>query len=243
MKKVLVIIGLCVLAGYLIFAAFYFEEKPNEQICSHFEVTIDNKSETNLVDIEEVEKLIDSKGLNPYGKPLKEINTYKIAEAISSNQMIKDADVFVTSNGGIRAVIESRKPILRVITTSGKSFYIDKDKELVPLSKTYVADLPLATGNITEEYAKTELYDFAMFLSENDFWNDQIEQIIVAPNQEVGLITNVGDHKIILGELTDFQKKLDKLKTFYKKGLSETGWNRYSIINLKYDKQVVCTKR
>ena len=242
-KKVLVILGLCILAGYLIFAVVYFDDKPKEQICSHFEIISEDDSNSTLVEVVEIEKLIDSKGLNPYGRPIKEINTYEIEQVIVSNSMIKSAKVFVTNNGGIRAIIKNKEPILRIITNSGENYYIDKDGEKVPLSKSYTADLPLATGNIEEDFAKTELLDFAFFLRDNKFWDSQIGQITVSANNELKLIPTVGNHVIVLGKLENYKKKLDKLKTFYENGLSKTGWNRYSEINLKYDGQVVCTKR
>jgi cell division protein FtsQ len=242
-KKVLVIIGLCILAGYLAFVVVYFDEKPKEQICSHFEIVSGDSEGLSLIGTGEIEKLIDLKGLNPYGKPLKDVNTYEIEKTIATNAMIKSAKVFVTGNGGIRVVIKSRQPVLRVFTDAGTSYYIDKDGEKTPLSKNFTADLPLATGAVKEEFAKKELCDFALFLKNDKFWDSQIEQIVVLPNNELKLIPAVGNHIILLGKLENYKAKLDKLKTFYRKGLPATGWNRYSAINLKYDKQVVGTKR
>lgn len=243
MKKVLVIIGLCALAAYLVFAAFYFEEKPKEEICNHFEIVTIDDEVPSMVDLAEVEKDVDNKGLNPYGRPLKEVNTYEIEQSILTHKMIKKANVFITSNGGIRAEIEERQPIMRVITTSGENYYIDKEGEKVPLSQIFVANLPLVTGAVTDSLAQTKLYEFSQFLSENEFWDNFIEQIVVLPQGDVKLIPRVGNNEIILGKLDGFQEKLNKLKIFYDKGLSEVGWNRYSTINLKYDKQVVGTKR
>ena len=40
-----------------------------------------------------------------------------------------------------------------------------------------------------------------------------------------------------------FRNKFEKLKVFYRYGLGKVGWDRYSMINLKYHNQVVCTKR
>lgn len=243
MKKVLVIIGLCLLAGYLVFALFFFKDKPKEKICSHFEVVTTNLQAENMIDLGEIEKEIDSKGLNPYGKPLNTINTLKITEVITANKMVKKADVFITSNGGVRAEIEEREPILRIMSDNGDNYYIDKEGVRVPLSKFYVSDLPLATGDIDEVYAKTNLYQFARYLLANDFWNNQIEQIVVASDENIKLVPRVGNHEIILGKIDNFQEKLDKLRAFYDKGLSQVGWNRYSVINLQYNKQVVGTKR
>lgn len=242
-KKVLVILGLCLLAGYIIFAAWFFEKKPKEQVCAKFEIEIENKQEGSFVDLSDIEKDIDRKGLLPYGKQLKEINTLKLKEAVEENQLIKSAQVYMTSDNGIRVAVTERVPVLRVINNSGESYYIDGDGQRMPLSKNFTAYLPIATGSVNETFATTELYKFAMYLSSDIFWNAQVEQIVISDKNEVGFIPKVGNHKIILGTLEGYEQKLAKLKLFYAKGLTETGWNRYSTIDLRYDKQVVCTKR
>lgn len=242
-KKVLVIIGLCLLGGYLIFAAFFFEKKPQDKVCNQFEIVINNEDTDRFIVIADLEKDIASKGLNPYGKQLKEVNTLAIQESLLENQLIKSAEVFLTSAGGIRAVIVERIPILRVMPFNGVSYYIDKDGEEMPLSPHNTAYLPIATGEIKEDFAKTDLYKFALFLSKDEFWNAQIEQIVVQPKDEVILITRIGNHEVLVGQLEDFEGKLARLKKFYADALPSTGWNRYTKLNLKYDKQVVGTIR
>lgn len=243
MKKALVIGGLCLLAGYLIFAIFYFQDKPKDGLCTKLEVVVDNKGENQFIHTEDITKFIDQKKLNPQGKPLKDIDTQKIEEAILTNQLIKKVEVFTTNSGAVKVVVHERKPVLRVISNNGSNYYVDDQGEKMPLSKRSTAYLPIATGVIKEDFAKGELYKFALFLSSDKFWNAQIEQIVVGADNNITLIPRVGDQQIILGQLIDYKDKLDKLMTFYEKGLNEIGWNKYSVINLKYDKQVVCTKR
>lgn len=244
MKKTLVIIGICLLAGYLIFAAFYFREKPKEGLCSGFEVEVNNSSLSDqFVETKDIEGYIKEKGLDPTGKHLKDINTNAIEEAILTNQLVKKANVFITNNNAVKVSIEERKPILRIISNTGENYYIDNDGNKMPLSKRFTAYLPVATGTIKEDFARSELYKFALFLYDDEFWNAQIEQIVVLPNKDIRLIPRVGNHEIVLGNLNGYKDKLDKLLVFYKEGLNETGWNKYSVINLKFDKQVVCTRR
>ncbi|MDR2954026.1 MAG: cell division protein FtsQ/DivIB [Prevotella sp.] len=244
MKKVLIIIVLCLLVGYLIFSIFYFREKPKEGVCSKFEVELQNASKNDVfVYIEDIEKSVKEAGLDPTGKQFKDINTSTIEEAIQTNQFVKKAHVFVTNNGAIKALIEEREPILRVMNNDGKSYYIDNEGQMMPLSKRFTAYLPIATGAIKEDFATGDLYKFALFLHNNIFWNAQIEQIIVQSDRDIRLIPRVGEHQIVLGDLNDYKQRLDKLMTFYEKGLNEVGWNKYSVINLSFDKQVVCTKR
>lgn len=243
MKKILIITGLCLLFGYIIFAYFYFGNKPKDELCTKLEIVIKDNGNEQFLKEEDIEKYINSKKLNPYGKTFGEINTQEIEEAILANKLIKKAEVFTTNSGAIKINIYERKPIVRIMANNGDSYYIDDEGMRMPLSNNHTTYVPLATGSIKEEFAKIELYKFALFLSENKFWNSQIEQIVVSSNENITLIPRVGDHQIILGELDDYEGKLDKLMAFYKNGLSQSGWNKYSVINLKYDKQVVCTKR
>ncbi|MBD79258.1 MAG: hypothetical protein CL840_10085 [Crocinitomicaceae bacterium] len=88
-----------------------------------------------------------------------------------------------------------------------------------------------------------ELFQLASFIDENPFWRAQISQIYVNANGDFELTPRVGGHSILFGSSAELEEKFEKLMTFYKKGLSRTGWNEYSVINLKYKNQVVCTKR
>ncbi len=36
------------------------------------------------------------------------------------------------------------------------------------------------------------------------------------------------------------EAKLNKLKHFYTKGLPNIGWNKYKVLNVEYEDQVVC---
>ena len=40
-----------------------------------------------------------------------------------------------------------------------------------------------------------------------------------------------------------FEEKLANLRLFYEQAIPKMGWEKYSIINLKYRNQIVCTKR
>jgi cell division protein FtsQ len=241
-KKILIIAGVCLLAGYIVFAAFFFESKPKETICSNFSIEAADSSSLRFINITEIQKYVDSRNLNPYGKQIKDINTDAIENAILKNKIIRSAEAYISNNGDVHVKIRAKEPILRVLTDNGESYYIDRDSSVMPLSPHFTAYLPIATGNIKTSFAKKELYELALFLKNNEFWNAQIEQIDVQPDKEIVLIPRVGDQKILLGKLDGFEEKLNRLLVFYQKGQNKIGWNNYAVINLKYDKQIVCSK-
>ena len=103
--------------------------------------------------------------------------------------------------------------------------------------------LKLEEDNLTGASQLKELFDLARFINDDKFWNSQISQLFINENNDVEMIPRVGNHNIVLGEAKQLEEKFAKLLIFYKKGLNNTGWNNYSTIDLKYKKQVVCTKR
>ena len=222
------------------FASFHFKDNTPGKVCEQFKVLVKDSVNKQFIQAEDIEQLLKRAELYPVGKMLAEVNTMEMEEAISANKLVRTVDVYTTHNGSVIARVFQRNPILRIISHQDGSYYIDSERERMPTSLNYPVYLPLATGYITEEFAKNELYDFVKYISSNS-WSAWIEQIVVDRTDKVQIIPRAGDFKVTLGSLDDYVEKLDKLKLFIDKGLSTVGWNRYSDINLEYNKQVVCT--
>lgn len=241
MKRFLIILIAAVVIGYIIISANYFRDSSLNRECVAFEVEIKDSLKTQFITASEIEELVEKHDLHPIGKPFKEINTLTIRDIILTNRLVESAKVFITSGGTVKATIKQREPVLRVISNNEGSFYIDKDREIMPVASSFAVYVPVATGYIDEEFAKNDLYDFAMFLNNNSDWDAWVEQIVVNNGNEVELIPRAGNFRIIMGSLEDYQTKLNKFVRFVDGGLNKLGWNRYSEINLKFDNQVVCT--
>lgn len=229
--------------GYLIFSVSYFRKSSRDNVCERFEVIIKDSLHTRFVETEDIVNLVKRYDLYPVGRKFSEINTLAIRDTILKNRLVKSAEVFTTAGGDIVASIHQREPVLRIISDTKGSFYIDKDRQIMPLSSNFAVFVPIATGVIDEEFSQNELYDFAMFLHDHPDWDAWIEQIMVQENEDVVLIPRAGDFRIILGSLDDYPAKLAKFAIFVQEGLNVVGWNRYREINLKYDNQVVATRR
>lgn len=95
-----------------------------------------------------------------------------------------------------------------------------------------------------EDFMK--LLTFVEQVEGDDFWRSEVVQIIahttVSGALEVDLIPRSGRHRILFGRLEHVEEKFDKLLCFYRRGLSNIGWEQYSTINIKYNDQVVCKK-
>ena len=242
LKKIFLILSAVILAGYLFFALFFLSPKVgNDLVCQKVEVHVVDSPENHFLSEKDILQILKQSNLDPIDKKITQIKTDDIKKRLEENRLIKKVNRFKTIDGTVMIKIYQRIPILRVFSLD-KSYYVDNEGEIIPVSRNFAPYVPVATGYIKDAFAKEKLYEFASFLEKDKFWNSQIEQIYVAPNQDIELIPRVGNHQIVLGNIDDYKENLDKLKLFYEKALNKIGWNRYSVINLKYKNQVVCTK-
>jgi len=243
LKKFLLIVVALMTIGYLVFSAAYFRKLSRNKLCESFEVVIADSNRVQFVLTRDIERLVKRHNLHPVGKSFGDINTLAIRDTILTNQLVETAEVYTTPAGGIVAAIRQRQPVIRVITSQGRSYYVDQERRIMPVTPAFTVYVPVVTGAVTETMAREELYDFAMFLQRNADWDAWIEQIEVRSNDDVVLIPRAGDFSIVMGSLKDYPVKLSKFIRFVDQGLNVLGWNRYSEINLKYENQVVCTRK
>ena len=131
---------------------------------------------------------------------------------------------------------------------------MDEQGDVMPLSTKYTSRVIVINGNVPMpvliENVDVEVnpewqdvYRLVTKIKEDDFFNAQFEQIYIDSNGEVELTPRVGRHSILLGKHVDVDKKLKKLKLFYKEGISKVDWNKYKQIDLRFSDQIVCAKR
>ena len=242
MVRILSIILTVILSCYIAFFYVLFHKERNEHLCQGIEIIVRDSLDKHFVNESDLISLLKRDGLSPLKKKLSAINTDSIEKHLIKNEMISEAEVYKTPSGKIKLEVTQKMPILRVMSANG-AYYVDNKGTTMPISQRYVAHVPIATGYMEKEFAENELYEFALFLQDNEFWNNQIEQICVFPNKEVELFPRVGRFRIVLGSLDDFEEKLNKLRLFYDQAIPKVGWDKYSVIDLKYKNQIVCTKK
>lgn len=261
MNKIKKILPWLALALYMIIMLSITSKKHDNVVCKKIVVSIKNKSENKFIQEKDVISLLNKKSI--IGKKMSDINTNEIEKILTEYPNIKDANVFRNLSGKLKIEVTPKKPIARIINKTKKGYYIDQEGFVLPLSDKYTAHVLIVSGDIDEPYNKwnkrclkqdkikiVENYEgilFDLFLLINyiyhdKFWNAQIEQIYVK-NKEFELVPRVGTQNIIFGNVDNYLKKFEKLKTFYIQGTKQAGWNKYKTINLKYDKQIICTKR
>jgi len=168
------------------------------------------------------------------------IDLNKLEIALNSNPMIKKAEVFMSVNGELSAEIEQKRPIARVNTNA--SYYIDDEGSFMPLSSNYAARVPLVTGNIKKNKLET-VFQFAKAVDEDEFLKKHVIEIRQNDDKTIDFKIRKSDFIVQLGTLKMLEKKINNFKAFYQKALKDKILDSYKVVNLKFDKQVICTKK
>ena len=172
--------------------------------------------------------------------PKEALDLNGLETALKSNPMIKTAEVYLSVNGQVKADIEQRRPIARVLTNA--SYYIDEDGLFMPLSENRTARVPLVTGDILKNDLKN-VYRIARKIQSDEFLRLHVVEIIQHSNRSISLKFREMDFEIVLGELDKLDGKINNLKAFYQKAKKDNALKTYKKVNLTYENQVVCTKK
>ena len=241
-KKIFILLFLLLIATYLVIAVTTFNAKPDKQTCEGMELVINDSIDYGFITEKEILRLLTKEKLSPIGKDMDEINTRLLEDALKKHPLIGEVQCFRIPNGKVGIEVTQRIPLLRIMATNGENYYLD-DKGVTMPTANNAANVAIVTGYVDKAFAQKELYELGLFLKENPFWNAQIQQINVTTAKELELVPRVGEHIIFMGKPGNYEKKFDRLKTFYEKGLNQVGWNKYSRISLEFENQIICTKK
>lgn len=257
LKRTLLAIVCTALSVYVVLGMTALN-RPKEAypVCTKVTINIEDESTNGFLSAAEIRRILERNKLYPFKKRMAGVNPRDIEERLKTSPFVKTAQCFKTKDGCVNISITQRLPIIRVKNSRGEDYYLDDHGGIMPNSK-YTSDLIIATGNISKWYARAYLAPMAVEIMSDEFWRNQIVQVNILPDLGVELVPRVGEHIVYLGplpqtkyinrrkaQITDFMtKKLDRLEKFYRYGLSEAGWNKYSYIDLEFDNQIICKKK
>ncbi|WP_396590524.1 cell division protein FtsQ/DivIB [Allomuricauda sp. R78024] len=162
-----------------------------------------------------------------------------IEDIILSNDMVKNAQVYLTVNGELISKIVQRKPIGRVEGIS--KFYLDDLGRRMPLSEHHSARVPIITGKITGKSLE-DAYTILNYINEDDFLRKNVIGIHVEEEGKYQLKFRLENFVVNLGGVENLNEKFKNFMAFYAKAAKDKSLEKYAIVSLEFNNQVVCTK-
>jgi cell division protein FtsQ len=258
-KKIIItsIISIIIIVGIAVTIMMH-----GKQHCKEVNIEINYENASHFIKDYEILSIITNVYPEIKSTEISDINLSKISHAILENPFIENVSVSMDLNGNLHVKVKQKKPLVRVFNKKGESFYISHDKKLMPTSPYGTERVVVASGEINTVYSDSlvikelfssennlenmilfKIWKTASHINTNPFLKAQIDQIFITEKLEIELIPRVGDQVIILGDINDLDIKFQNLEVMYQQGFQKVGWDKYSIINLKYLNQVVCTRK
>lgn len=261
MRRILNITLKFILVTGIVLLFVFANNKQEQVVCPEFVVELNYGSGDALVSRYYIRQLVTESKIRVKGQPLGSIPLDKIHKVIAASPFVKDVNVSMDVNGLVRANVNQREPIVRIIDTEGSNFYLDRDGYRIPLSHEYTARVVVASGEISSHKKSNKkdqkaapnanknlspdlqkIYMTAYILQQDEFVKALVEQIYLDQNGEIEIIPKIGDYSILIGDTTLLVEKFEKLEAFYSAANSKLLSSEYKTVNLKYRNQIVCKK-
>jgi len=251
-KKILFLSLVLVVSAGLLVLLIAAINKKGHSTCNGAAVTIHSANTSVFLNKQDVLAIIaPGKDNQPKGKPLSSFDLKKIEAALKQNVWVGDAQLFFDNNDILQVTVEERTPVARIFTVNGNSFYIDSAGKRLPLNNRMTIKLPVFSNFPSDKetlYGADSLLleqvrKMSPFILSSPFWMAQIAQIDITPNRSFEMLPVVGKHIIAFGDGEDYVKKFQRLYLFYRQVAAKAGMDKYSVINVQYDQQVVATRK
>lgn len=245
-RHIVLLAGIPALTVLLFVASnFYHSSKRVENI----RIKIEAQPDWMFLTVDDVNDLLnlDSRVLN---QPTRNVNLQMLERELTATGFVDSATAYFGTDGQLLMHIRLRQPVARVMPSGVKGYYVDTKGRIIPLSQAYTARVPVLTGNVPDlssdslaDSTLNTLVPMLRYMAENPYWQAHTSEIFRDRNGDLLMYPTLGDHHIEFGGPYNYEKKFRNLLHFYKTVLKTRGWNYYKAIALKYDGQIVATRK
>ena len=138
--------------------------------------------------------------------------------------------------------IQERQPVARLFTASGNSYLIDSTGIQMALGRKkcfqtclYLPVIPREKFGLRRDSAlNRQIRDLAIFLNDDPFWSNQVQEINISSAKTFQMTPLIGNQVIEFGDGNDYENKFHRLFIFYKEVIAQTGFEKYTSINIAY---------
>ncbi len=232
--RILKIVVTVIILGFLL--SFSLKRFSGQKITDN-KISVKLSEKTPVYFIDEKDILAIVKKENPSGK-VGDLNIPVLEKKINSLPAVDSANVYLNLNGKLNLDIRQRVPVFR-LNTNGRDFYVDEKGVEFPISKTYSHPSMLVTGDVKpDEYR--ELAELVEKIDKDDF-SKKFFIGISKIKENYYLLTSEGNYKVEIGDLDHIEFKVKGFKTFVEKYLVYQDPEKYSMVSVKYQNQIVTT--
>jgi cell division protein FtsQ len=199
-----------------------------------------------LISKTEVEEMINKKvGYDVSRGTIKRLDLMDLEYLLDSDERIANAELYMDKNLAVHIDIDQKVPLVRILTDGG-NYYLDDKGSYVPVSG-HTVRVPVVTGQVDAYVPNYEadannnlnaILKLSGLIAKDEFLQSLVEQINVVDGNKFVIAPKMGRNKIKLGDISNIEDKLYRLKVFYSKAISKYGIDKFSELDLQYDGKV-----
>lgn len=239
---VLRMVGWVILLTYFPVALFFVSRARAQARCDKIVTNVHNDGCNVLMTSESLLKLVKRDHPELVGSLLKDVNYAELEAAVEKLPCVRKCEAYPTMGGAVHVEIYQRAPIMRVFCGGG-SYYMDEHGYKITATSAMRTHILVVNGSVNAMLDHSDLISLCAFINQDDFWRAMIEQVYVTGGHEFVLVPRVGNHVVEFGSVDGMRRKFDDLRALYRHGWEKLEWNVYKKVSLKYEGQIVCTRR
>jgi cell division protein FtsQ len=225
---------------------FVAMQKKQTSFCSGVEIEITNQQQQNFVSNSFIEQIVNA-SCKVQLVGIKKIDIQSIERAIEKLEWVQNADLYFDAQQKLKVLIQQRIPVARMFTLDGSSFFLDSTGKRLPVNSSTIARVLVITGfpssnknlSNSDSTLLMQVKNVSNAISKDSVLQAQITQLNVTVTGNFELSTALGNQKILIGNDSDIDEKLNKVKLFYKKIFVQFGVEKYSEIDVRFNNQIV----
>lgn len=233
---------LLALTALLIGGTFWARNKSRDEVCTEVRVEVVNDDGTSFVTPAGVIEELERKHIILKGKPVWQINVENVEKAIAQSQYIENVECMFVNGGCLKIKVSQIMPVMRIFD-GDQSYYVNKDGKRMTAVATFNADVPVVEGHFTKAYSPLRLLPMIQYVESDSALKSLVTMYCVKDTNNIIIVPSVEGHVVNMGNCKGYESKFRKLKLFYNKVMPVKGWLYYDTISVKWDYQVVATRR
>ena len=233
---------LIVLLALLIGGTYWARGKSRDEVCHEVKVEIVNSESATFVTPAYVLEELERKRIFVKNMPVWQINVEDIEKALSQSQYIESVDCMFVNGGNLLIKVAQIVPVMRVFD-GDQSYYVNKYGKRMTAVASCNIDVPVVKGRFTNRFTPMRLLPLVQYVESDSALKALVTMYCISDTNNIILVPSIEGHVINIGNCSGFESKFKKLKLFYNKVMPVKGWLYYDTISVKWDYQVVATRR
>ena len=231
------------LAFYLVLALNITAGVSAERKCTGLRIAVNDTASLKFVTATELAHELGSLPADVRGMNILDIDTDSIERFLAAIDKIEKVNVLRLTDGAVLITVDPLHPVARVFDKD-KSYYINRTGKRISASARYHMDVPVIQGNFSDSiFPPEKVIPLLDYISADSLWNSLVSMIKVDKANDIIIVPIVRGQVINFGSPDNFDNKFNRLERMYAEVMPVKGWSYYDTISVKWDGQIVATRR